>query len=351
MSWKRIRHNPIIIASQNNQPSSLLAPPSVYNNLLLSTPSFSSSTSTLNSLQSTQSCPSLEFSQNNIIQKQSVQIEELQQDLVILNQKCDQQLEQTRQTELQKADIEHEIRDLSHYLFEQASTMVTNEKEAQHFSEKELAQAERELNEARGELEKERAQLKELRRMLGGKEKTREDRIEWTDQDGLELFRQVVASNASLEYLHRLPFLKQCLMADVTPCLRSGFSRLAVKKILDSVVHGPCFIEHTTPIQSETKLLSLVARFRSTAASQCHGCGSKMQADIFRFKLKEQDLEWQYVDRACRNRLVTVCNFYAFIRHMRSGLQATRSLDSLYEECFQLKLDMFYARSGMDIKR
>ncbi|RCH78357.1 hypothetical protein CU098_001526, partial [Rhizopus stolonifer] len=342
-------HNPIIIASQNNPSSSLLAPPSVYNNLLLSTPSFSSSTSTLNSLQSAQSCPSLEFSQIGIIQKQSAQIEELQQDLVVLSQKCDQQLKQTRQMELQKADIEHEIKDLSHYLFEQANTMVTNEKEAQHFSEKELAQAERELDEAREELEKERVQLKELRRMLGEKEKTREEGIEWTDQEGLESFRQVMASNATLEYLHRLPFLKQCLIEDVTPCLRSGFSRSAVKKILDSVVHGPCFIEHTT--QPETKRLSLVARFRSMTASQCYGCGSKMQADIFRFKLKEQDLEWQVIDRACRNRLVTVCNFYAFIRHMRFGLQATRSLDSLHKECFQLKLDMFYARSGMDIKR
>ncbi|KAI9280717.1 hypothetical protein BY458DRAFT_500149 [Sporodiniella umbellata] len=354
MSWKKNAPNPTIVIAQESEPVPLLAPPPLsYNHPLLSTPSFSSSLSTLNSLQSAQSCPSLEFSHTDLLQKQSVQIEELQQDLIVLNKKLIQQIDATKKTKAQKDDMQSEIKELSQNLFEQANAMVTSEKEAYHSTEKDLIKAQKELAQAHEELKKERDQLQELKTRLT-EEKTNLEETETLDKEGFDLFKDMVASSVPIDCIHKISFLKQSLVADVTPCLRSGFSRLAVKKILDSIIHSPCFIESTTPLKQQgIKRLSFVSRFRSAPVSQCYGCGSKldMQTDVFRFKLKEQDMEWQCIDRACRNRLVAACNFYAFVRHLRSGLQTTKTIDVLYRDCFQLKLDMFYARSGIDLKR
>ncbi|KAG1050198.1 hypothetical protein G6F43_007510 [Rhizopus delemar] len=362
MSWKRIQHNPVIIIDpvQDKSASALAPHPMIYSSPLLSTPSFSSSISTLSSLQS---IPSIEFSKAKIIQKQVQQIEELREDLVILNQKYVQQIERSEEAEQKKAEVENEIEDLSHQLFEQANAMVAKEKKAQLLSEQKLAETQKELNKVQDELQEKRSQLKQIREKLEKKDQIaiKHEEKEIVDPQWLHSFKEVVeaSSGTPFELVLRMPFLKLCLTMDIQPCLYSGigFSKSTIKRLLGSIVYEPCFIENATSFQAQhqesTKKSSLLTRFLPSLGLYCYGCGSKMykRAELFRFKLKEQDVDWQYIDYACRNRLVAVCDFYTFIRHVRSGLQATKDLNSLFEECFKLRLAMFYARSGMSIKR
>jgi hypothetical protein len=46
----------------------------------------------------------------------------------------------------------------------------------------------------------------------------------------------------------------------------------------------------------------------------------------------------------CQGRLVAVCEFYNFVRHIRQGLYSTRKIEDLYFEVLVLKRKMFYAR-------
>lgn len=369
MTWGRIEQQaPIIVidpTQTNKITNPLLAPPPLsYDSPLLSIQSFSSSTSSLNSEQ-TNHIGQLEFFDTATVNKQVLQIEELRQDVITLNQKYVQQIERFQESEQQKAQVEHELEDLSRNLFEQANTMVSKEKKTRFLVEQKLIRTQRELSLVREELENERAQFKELKSKLEGQIDSsasckETDTVDIVDRGWLDMFKDFIkaAPNTPLDLLHRLSFLKLCFTMDVQPCLRSGigFSRLTLKRLLESVIHQPCFIERTSPFQlnqqESVRRPSFVARFRPAPGTQCYGCNSKIdKTEMFRFKLKEQDTDWQYIDKACRNRLVAVCDFYAFVRHVQLGLQAARTVESLFEECFKLRLTMFYARSGIFMKR
>jgi hypothetical protein len=136
-----------------------------------------------------------------------------------------------------------------------------------------------------------------------------------------------------------------------------------MKKILDAVIKQPCFIESDTPRKRHSHDNALpnkpitrrssFAIFNTTKKTdesiQCYGCNNNVNTltDLFRFKLKETDTEWFWIDRSCRDRLVAVCDFYVFIRHVRQGLQSQRTINSLFQECVWLRLVMFWARSGV----
>ncbi|KAG1149116.1 hypothetical protein G6F37_000779 [Rhizopus arrhizus] len=359
MAWETIQQNHIIIQQENTK--SLLAPPSLaYNSPLLSTTSFSSSVSTLSSIQSsTHAPPHSELFHAAIVQKQALKLEELRQDLTALNKKYVYQIERLQEAEQQRAQVEHELEDLSRQLFEQANAMVSKEKKKRYLVEQKLMNATRELKLAREELDNERAQLKELREKLERQtEKEKSETVkelidDVIDREWLNLFKEFVeaAPRTPIDCLHRLSFLKLCFTMDVQPCLRSGFSKPIIKRLFDSIDHQSCFIEHVTQREQLTTRSMFVARFRPNL-DRCYGCNAKLdkRAQLFRFKLKEQETNWQYIDQACRNRIVAVCDFYAFIKHVHLGLKVTRPIDSLFEECFKLRLIMFYARSGISIK-
>lgn len=418
----------------------LLAPPSPLNRSLSS---FASSVSSSSQLQPPPPPPEMEeyaylqqpinSTYYSVIQRQSLEIQDLRQDLIKLNQKYIDQIGRIQIAEQAQFQVESELEDLSSKLFEQANEMVAQEKKARFLAEKKVAHLERELSSVYEALDNEREQLKELRAKFAANESKGvvDDAISVTtvatttdevvavhplenvdndsssgnntsnsnnalftpfsnvhlDHDWLTLFKDFItlAPSTPLESIHRLPFMKQCLELDVTPCLRFGnnlkWGKLSIKKVLEAVIKQPCFIEsdssptkrysHDARISSKKSLQpsaatatqvmtrrSSFAIFRSaimttttTKAEQyaCHGCGNTTETTthLFRFKLKETDTEWFWIDRSCRDRLVAVCNFYVFIRHVRQGLQNQKTIDSLFQECVWLRLVMFWARSGV----
>ena len=325
-----------------------------------------------------------------VIHRQSQEIQDLRQDLIKLNQKYIDQINRVQIAEKAKFQVESELEELSVRLFEQANDMVAKEKKARFHAEKKATQLERELKQVYEELDDERSQLLELKQKITSTpsliENNESEYFDTSpsfvmpvenlqlDNGWLSLFQDFIAAapETPLESMYRLPFMKQCLELDIEPCLRFGNSfksnRLLTRRVLDAVIREPCFIETELPGKRHShddRLLSPVKqraavmaptrrssfaifRAKSTTADECcYGCGNTIHADRFRFKLKTSDLEWFIIDRSCRDRLVAVCNFYAFIRHVRQGLQSQRTLHSLFQECVWLRLAMFWARSGV----
>ncbi|KAI8083266.1 uncharacterized protein B0P05DRAFT_536731 [Gilbertella persicaria] len=337
----------------------------------------------------------------SVTQAQSKEIQELRQDLIKLNQKYIQQIERIQIAEQARHQVESELEDLSLRLFEQANEMVAEERKKRYYAEKKVAQLERELGAVKEELENEKAQLSELRERFE-ENSTEEHGFALTertspytkaedsvsiiphtlglssptclDNSWLNVFKDflTLAPTTPIESLHKLPFMKQCLDLDIEPCLRFGNarsnSRLSFRKVFDAIIHQPCFIEsepsEKRPSQdNEVKRQTSLTRRHSFAFSfsnksrtqpvyepiqHCYGCRTELGKDaLFRCRLKEQDHEWFWIDRACRDRLVAVCNFYVFIRHIQSGLQSQKTIDCLFRECIWLRLYMFWARSGI----
>ncbi|KAH8554754.1 hypothetical protein BGW37DRAFT_480946 [Umbelopsis sp. PMI_123] len=162
------------------------------------------------------------------------------------------------------------------------------------------------------------------------------------------------AANTPPKKLHTIPFLKHCLNEDVEPCLRFGaHPRLSSRKIADAIMISPCFIEESTegyevpsaPTRNSGSKQSWFSSSTNNAVQGCHACGRPAKVVHFRFKLIEQD-DWSYIDESCRERLVSVCEFYVFIRNTRLGYYANRSIEDLYSEAVRLRLQMFYSRAG-----
>jgi DNA repair exonuclease SbcCD ATPase subunit len=315
-----------------------------------------------------------------MIQKQFQEIQVLRHDLTALNQKYILQIEQSDSAELEKQKVESEIEDLSRRLFEQANEMVSHEKRARYVAEKKQRQLEHRLEALAEDLKNEREQLNELR-IKFEKEDEEEELVhpleqrhphlpKSLDQKWLQLFTDFLkaACSHSLVSLHRLPFLKLCMEMDIEPCLRFGPTtkpkshHLSTKRVLDTIMYHPCYIEPLSDqqkkrlshseIQNKKKRSSPLARRASFAfgfrhdTTSCYGCGSKDV--LYRFKLKAEDKEWFFIDKACRDQLVAVCDFYLFIRHAQSGLQK-KTTQGLFQECLWLRLCMFWARSGVSL--
>ncbi|KAJ3104501.1 hypothetical protein HDU97_009114 [Phlyctochytrium planicorne] len=78
----------------------------------------------------------------------------------------------------------------------------------------------------------------------------------------------------------------------------------------------------------------------------CSACGRTVHLK-YHFRISEQpDDAWCPICQPCRDRLIAVCDFYNFVRHVRQGLYSTRRREDLFLEVLALKRKMFYARVG-----
>ncbi|KAI9469068.1 MAG: hypothetical protein EXX96DRAFT_455226, partial [Benjaminiella poitrasii] len=279
-----------------------------------------------------------------VLHRQTQEIQNLREDLTRLNEKYIQQIESRAAAEQARFEVEAELEDLSRRLFEEANEMVSKEKKALFIAEKKIGQLERTLLIVHEELNNERAQLKELRAKFEQQEKIYHHHHQQYDNNLLNLFKDftTLAPKTPLDQIHRISFLIQCLDLDVEPCLRFGnvkcAGRLPMRKTLEAITHHPCYIEPVAATALEQAIPATTHRSSHDSRGStgknpspsssldnndiliCHGCGSEIkyyeQQPLFRYRLKEFDTEWYWIDQACRDRLVAVCNFYIFVRNV-----------------------------------
>ncbi|KAF8986278.1 RAB3A interacting protein [Entomortierella lignicola] len=334
----------------------------------------------------------------------------VQQDLAILNDKYVDEIEKVAEMQLAKEMVENELEELSRTLFEEANGMVATEARARHQLELTRKHLELELKDSQERLAAETSQLKELKTkmeaMMELSPQSKRSSANSVDRGSVDLaqlfgltkvsdptpqhqdletaiaidgqliqeFKEFVAQSSTvrLAKIHSLPFMRHCQEEDVEPCLRFGSNpRISAKKLTEGICSNTCYIEEATQEQvKEYERMVLAAQQPPSPARNsmsnknmlwerlqtqyaiyqapkggCQTCG-RLGPLSHRYRIATLD-EWSFIDRFCRDRLVAVCEFYIFIRNIRSGLYANRAIEDLYSECLRLRLQMFYARSGV----
>ncbi|KAI9252463.1 hypothetical protein BY458DRAFT_443748 [Sporodiniella umbellata] len=334
----------------------------------------------------------------------------LEKELAQLHLKYKQEQTESKKAHKAKADVENELEDLSQKLFEEANRMVAREKREKHQIETQLKHVQNELKSCREQMETEEMLLQELKKKMAEKKKRgpsldnnssdsnddtsdtrsilseeysvekkaaqdltdllqnkvrKEERVEpWVLQEFQDLVE--AGESITIRKLHSLPYMKQSLVEDIEPCLRFGpHNRLSPKKLYEAMLLNTCFIEEAPygfaqdqgkrPLEETLKVSAAKSMIweRLSSASHpihshwtgCQACGKETAQLPYRFKISMLD-DWACVDRYCRDRLVSVCEFYTFIRNIRQGYYNGRSIPQLYQEAVRLKLQMFYARVG-----
>ncbi|TPX39963.1 hypothetical protein SeLEV6574_g06896 [Synchytrium endobioticum] len=78
----------------------------------------------------------------------------------------------------------------------------------------------------------------------------------------------------------------------------------------------------------------------------CMTCGRQGRCR-YRFRITENSADgWVPTCIQCRDRIVAACDFYEFVRHVRSGLYRGRKPEEVYLESLAIKRRMFFARIG-----
>ncbi|KAI8970701.1 hypothetical protein BDB01DRAFT_731505 [Pilobolus umbonatus] len=306
-------------------------------------------------------------------------IQSLEHDIETVKVKCTEERDKIEQIQLSKETTRRELEELSLRLFEEANKMVVIEQDQQRvlrtkndmletqlvLTHQSLESVQNELNLIRNQMETHqpivdihtRAQLDML--MIHGVDRVQIESVE--DDAALMDFSEFIQTvlMTPLRKLHGLKYMRYCIREDIEPTLRFGpHPRVASKKIMDSILVKTCLIEECPKgyvhEQKKDELLvaSLWDRFtQSNSFMGCQACGREVveeeREDVleYRFRVSYFD-EWACIDSYCRDRLMTVIAFYAFIHQLRVGAYKHRSLHELYQECMRLKLQMFLARMG-----
>lgn len=371
------------------------------------------------------------------LNKKNRQLEQQQLDMHQLNSKYVAALDQVATIQHEKDLAERELEDLTSRLFEQANMMVATEK-------REVYRLRTELSRRQSQAELEQTKYKQLVRdlqqqhsdmkspsfllsfppsslysplSLGPMLMPGDDMLTMDlayDQQHIQLFQQFIqafAAKPTLSQHKQQPFMKECLIGDVEPCLNFGpGNRLqSVKKMVDSMMQQTCVIEEmhsasappvsptyhpdldsittTAPTSVASAVSSSIGlrwnRFVSGTSSlvDCAGCGNTLNMQhYYRFRLADGcagETDWLHLDELCRDRLKAVCTFFVFMRQLANHIttpptdhdQQTTTTHSeegqptlmrqpplmtttdgpcpLYLEMTRFRLAMFYARLGI----
>ena len=256
----------------------------------------------------------------------------------------------SRNSELEKAKekLTDEIEDLTADLFTEANGMVANEAR-QRFDLEIISQnLKNELEQTRNRLKQETTQLSELKKQMEVALLTIKDSPDLTQLLGIakqdfsftfkDIFDKSVfdfaVENSELDefrqFVERIkntpvfpkedPFIRQILLQEINPTLKF---KNGLKNILDSLLLNTCMIE------------------AKKSEEVCETCGSGKQE--YRIKLNDKG-KTTMIDSYCREKIVSVGDFFQFVRMIQLGLSDAREMVDLYKECWQLRRKMFYSR-------
>lgn len=155
-----------------------------------------------------------------------------------------------------------------------------------------------------------------------------------------------VSKVTSAKSQYSVAYIKRTQIEDVEPCLWFGDrAPVGSKKIIQAILKQACFIEEhvSSAVERPAGGTWLTSRKWQTAGA-CHLC--YFGNVTFRFRLGDK-CDWIYIDHACRQKLVAVCEFYAFIQNIFDGLYHSQSNMDLYNQSLRLKAKMFQARVAM----
>jgi len=227
-----------------------------------------------------------------------------------------------------RENVDKEIEDLTASLFESAHKMVEQAKYAQANAEEKLKNANHTIN----ALVLENTQLKktvsELKQILNTRRSSCDMSRNNQNVDNVLLREFIcweekpsIARDSSL-------FMYRIYNEDILPCLAFPNSELS-SKVLSAIEKNDVTME-VCHAKENTKMCSLM--------------GELCLCD-YRVRLGENS-QWYTLSCLARNRIVSVCNFFTFIRHVQSGLVKSDS-QCRFNQIIELRKQMAFARLGL----
>ncbi|CAO3609088.1 unnamed protein product [Cunninghamella echinulata] len=325
------------------------------------------------------------------------QLEQQQKDMEQLNNKYVKALDQVAHIQHEKDLAERELEELTCKLFEEANTMVADEK-------RKVNQLELELNDIKKE--KQRQSLVFYHHDDNDDDNdssssSSSSSFEWIyDRHQFTLFQQFLQAyviKPQLNQHKQHAFLKQCIKDDIEPCLNQRLLSQN-KKLIDALMDQTYQLEQVQPhhheeASSSTPSLSSTLTKKTTLKwsqfissstgvnnnnnnnnnkdSQmdcCAGCGQRIfllnETHVYyRFKINGSNNgggDWLYLDTPCYDRLFAVCQFFNYLNqlytttfnqhqhHLPRSIEEDEDLyHSIYMDLFQLKLTMLHVRLGI----
>ncbi|CAG8497994.1 298_t:CDS:2 [Ambispora gerdemannii] len=176
------------------------------------------------------------------------------------------------------------------------------------------------------------------------------------------------------------PFMKRCMAEDIQPCLfegKSGWkSPFYKRRLLEAIMKSQCEIQtiyfnSSMPGTPTTSQISISSRSSYQEPPpppkvKCGLCGCSRSCE-YRMRISGPDAAvpptattlnssarlsvtekpgWIPLDRFCRDRVVAVCDFYAYLSHLRQGLLANSPVWGMYKQCLKHRRKMGMARVG-----
>ncbi|KAI9295046.1 hypothetical protein K502DRAFT_337657 [Neoconidiobolus thromboides FSU 785] len=324
----------------------------------------------------------------------------LQQDMENLAEKLIDETERRSELVHAKQLLEAELEELSQNLFEEANKMVADERRLNKAWEDKMEAQEKKYEELNILMEFEKEQCKELKAKIGELIEEREAaslaleestnsttpnhrskrslsisttpaarsqhssdsgyrgaNTQGSDHDIFTSSNSALSFDSSDHRFHEFKefleapvakglylsskFMKRCLNEDVDSALRFESSLLSGwmthKRILSASQLGSINIY---PFKGDASTLP------PNVPYQCSFCtSSKGKSLIYQYNITGSEGEPRLLCLQCRDRLLAVCKFFAFLRMVRSGvIQGTPQ--KLYLDCLQAKHTMFLARVG-----
>uniref|UniRef100_A0A4W3KIT8 RAB3A interacting protein (rabin3) n=1 Tax=Callorhinchus milii TaxID=7868 RepID=A0A4W3KIT8_CALMI len=135
-------------------------------------------------------------------------------------------------------------------------------------------------------------------------------------------------------------FLDRIYKEDIYPCLTFSKSELA-STILEAVESNTLSIE---PVGFQS--LPVV----KASAMECGGpkkCALSGQTKTCKHRIKLGDSSsYYYVSPFCRYRIMSVCNFFTYIRYIQQGLVKQQDVEQMFWEVMHLRKEMSLAKLG-----
>ncbi|XP_072341198.1 rab-3A-interacting protein isoform X4 [Scyliorhinus torazame] len=135
-------------------------------------------------------------------------------------------------------------------------------------------------------------------------------------------------------------FLDRVYKEDIYPCLTFSKSELA-STILEAVEGNTLSIE---PVGFQP--LPVV----KASALECGGpkkCALSGQTKTCKHRIKLGDSSsYYYVSPFCRYRIMSVCNFFTYIRYIQQGLVKQQDVEQMFWEVMHLRKEMSFAKLG-----
>ncbi|CAG8632609.1 13827_t:CDS:1 [Cetraspora pellucida] len=177
--------------------------------------------------------------------------------------------------------------------------------------------------------------------------------------------------------------MKRCMNEDIQPCLFEGNtgwkSPFYKRRLLDAIMKNQCEIQtinssfsNSVPSSSNASQICSPIDTQSNYDDpppapklKCGLCGHLRSCD-FLMRISDSDIPvpptttmttssrfsftgnpgWIPLDRFCRDRVVAVCDFYAFLSHLRQGLFSNSPVWGMYKQCLKYRRKMCMARVG-----